>query len=272
MLRDLYRKGKYPFLTKQEHYDAYLLTRLPATQAAITAVLGQIREYRVRSLLDLGAGPGAGWLAAKQVFPHLETGTFIEADPKFIEIGKKMVEGGVWEKRDLRQPGTFLPHDLALMSYSLGEMESWNEVVLEAWKACQIVAVIEPGTPEGFRRILSVRDLLIQQGASVLAPCPHAKACPSNWCHFSVRLERSGEHRRAKGGLLGYEDEKFSYIVVGKEPRQLKSRIVRHPQKRKGHTVFELCTLNGLEKKVVTRSDASYKTLRKLDWGDTVDL
>src|SRR5207253_4137616 len=48
----------------------YLVTRLPATFAAISAVLRELKErvvdFRPRSLLDLGAGPGtAAWAASE---------------------------------------------------------------------------------------------------------------------------------------------------------------------------------------------------------------
>jgi ribosomal protein RSM22 (predicted rRNA methylase) len=270
MLREIYREGTYPFLTKKEHRDAYMLTRFPATSAAVLRVLQEIAAYPIESLLDLGAGPGTGWLAAKKVFPHLKQGTLIEGDPQFVEIGKKLAPEASWEKKDLREPCEFAPHDLGLMSYSMGEIREWQLVILQAWKACQIVVVIEPGTPVGFSRIRDVRDFLIAQGGHILAPCPHAKTCPGSWCHFSVRLERSREHRIAKGGTLGYEDEKFSYIIVAKESRELHNRILRHPQKKKGHVVFELCTEDGLKTQTVSRKERNYKTARKLEWGDTL--
>ena len=51
-----------------------------------------------------------------------------------------------------------------------------------------------------------------------------------------VRLPRSKLHRRAKGVELGYEDEKFSYAVLSREPvAKAAARIIRQPQVRSGH-------------------------------------
>src|SRR5690606_27604170 len=100
----------------------------------------------------------------------------------------------------------------------------------------------EPGTPAGYQRILAARDRLRQRGAALAAPCPHDAACPMagrDWCHFAVRLDRSRLHRHLKGAALGWEDEKFSYVVAvppgAPDPRRASARIVRRPRKETGH-------------------------------------
>ena len=40
----------------------------------------------------------------------------------------------------------------------------------------------------------------------------------ANWCHFAVRLARTSLHRDVKGARLGYEDEKYSFLVVSPDP------------------------------------------------------
>jgi ribosomal protein RSM22 (predicted rRNA methylase) len=94
----------------------------------------------------------------------------------------------------------------------------------------------------------------------------------SDWCHFAERIERSSLHRRLKQGALGYEDEKFSYLIVAKEPHSLpNARIVRHPQHHSGHTGLTLCTSKGsLEAMTVSRRTPElYKRVRKAEWGDS---
>ena len=77
----------------------------------------------------------------------------------------------------------------------------------------------------------------------------------------------------AKDGALGFEDEKFSYIIVSKESvSPCGPRILRPPQKRKGHVIFSLCTPDGLKNKVVSQKEKEiYKKSKKLDWGDVLE-
>src|SRR5579872_2978537 len=55
---------------------AYLATRMPATFAAVSAALQQLKHqmplFAPRSLLDLGAGPGTAAWASVQKFPTLD--------------------------------------------------------------------------------------------------------------------------------------------------------------------------------------------------------
>ena len=108
----------------------------------------------------------------------------------------------------------------------------------------------------------------------MIAPCPHENACPmsgGNWCHFAERLPRTSAHRQLKGADLGYEDEKYSYVVFARQPSALPgARVLRHPRKHSGHVELELCRPDGLRREAVSRKQgARYKQARKLDWGDT---
>ena len=70
-----------------------------------------------------------------------------------------------------------------------------------------------------------------------------------DWCHFSVRLPRLRGHRQAKGGTLGYEDEKFSYLAVARPAlaaQGVAARIIRPPIARKFEVELPVCTAEGL--------------------------
>ncbi len=109
---------------------------------------------------------------------------------------------------------------IVTVSYVLGELTDADRasVVTAAATAAQAVVIIEPGTPDGYARVIEARDRLITAGFHVAAPCPHSAACPivpgEDWCHFSARVARLLLHRQVKGGSLPYEDEKFSYVAA----------------------------------------------------------
>ena len=282
------KKDFYKSLSKKYHTDhikpltdeeveAYAVARMPATHAATSVVLQEVSQRiscHINSFLDLGAGLGTGYAVAKEVFPTIEKATLIEKNPKMIVKGKQIIEGewveGDISKRDLPKA------DLVLFSYSFGELseEAQIQALEKAWIAASVLVVIEPGTPRGFSHILKARSHLINLGGHMIAPCPYKGPCPmaekGDWCHFSVRLERTREHRHLKEGELGWEDEKFSYIAMGKEPaRPAKERILRHPQKRSGHVILELCP-DG--KKTISRKHKEfYKWARKAKWGDAIE-
>src|SRR5688500_11395154 len=78
------RERRAPVARSQSEILAYAASRLPATYAAITAVLGAVRELRPdwqpRTLLDLGAGPGTGLWSAAATWPSLERAVAVDAE------------------------------------------------------------------------------------------------------------------------------------------------------------------------------------------------
>lgn len=267
---------------------AYGVSRAPATFGAICASLDALCEVApdiaVASMTDLGSGPGTAVWAAAARFPALESATCVERDGGFIELGRELV--AAVESRSLPSISwvqasladlTIPPADLVVAAYSLGELpvDGAGDVVERAWKATRgALVIVEPGTTEGYSAIRRYRDRLISLGANVAAPCPHAGECPmagADWCHFAARVDRSSLHRRIKGGELGYEDEKYSYIAVTREPvAPAPARILRHPRKPPKVIELEICTPSGLRRAHVGkgRSEA-WHAARRVHWGDS---
>ena len=102
-------------------------------------------------------------------------------------------------------------------------------------------------------------------------------ACPlpaDDWCHFAVRLPRSRLHRQAKGVELGYEDEKFAYVALSREPvPPAAARIIRQPQVRSGHVNLVTCEPDGIRERTISRKQgALYKEARGVAWGDPLNV
>ena len=274
-------------LTDEERI-AYAAVRLPATAAALDAVLAATAIHarlEPASITDLGAGPGTVLWPALWRWPAIRRVTLIDRDPELLRLGLRLWERAapaagpeiVARTGDLTAPDASAA-DLVVVSYAVGEVQASRlpAVVDRALALARgAVAIVEPGTPAGYQRILAARDRLRERGAALAAPCPHDGRCPmagSDWCHFPARLDRSRLHRRLKQGELGWEDEKFSYVVAvpgpASPPRRAPARIVRRPRKDTGHVRLPLCALDGLREAVVTRGAAEYRAARDAEWGD----
>lgn len=292
-LSDRYRQQKKTdrFITTNEQRLAYMAVRMPATFAAVSKALSQLNEeFSPESLLDLGAGTGSAAWAATETFDSLKRVSLIEQDGNLIELGRRLAEesevlgSADWRLANLRGTPEFAPHDLMICSYSLGEIEAAaaGKTLNAAWQATkQILVIVEPGTTKGFATVRSAREQLIEAGAFLVAPCPHQAACPmppmgedeTDWCHFAARFDRTSLHRRLKGGSLGYEDEKFSYVAVAKQPVTLAAaRVLRHPLHHPGVIQLQLCAPDGLQTAKITKRDKEvWRRARKVDWGDGFD-
>jgi ribosomal protein RSM22 (predicted rRNA methylase) len=267
---------------------AYLATRLPATYAAISAACDAVAQMRPdfapRSLLDIGAGPGTAMWAAAQLWP-LSDAVMIERSAAIRALGKTLaasapVEKTAWEDIDLANGLSGRePRDLVVIGYVLNELEpaAADRLIDRSWDiAGDMLVIVEPGTPAGWRRILRARDRLLAAGASIIAPCPHAAACPlqePDWCHFSRRVARSRMHRLAKQADVPWEDEKFSYLAVARRSGLfIEGRVIAPTRAASGRVTLKLCRNDGsaAERLVTRREGAIYKAARRLGWGDAM--
>ena len=211
--------------------------------------------------------------------------TLVDRDPELLQLGVRLWRhdgAGSGPAVDVRTgdlAGADAPAaDVVVLSYAIGELaETRAAQAIERALALAsgALVVIEPGTPPGFARIRAARDRLIASGATIAAPCPHEAACPmagGDWCHFAVRLERSRAHRQSKHAALGWEDEKFAYVVAVRDASLLRARaggrILRRPHKGTGHVRLALCAPGGLTDAVVTRRAPAYREARDAAWGD----
>lgn len=266
---------------------AYLATRLPATYAAVRASMESAAElapdFAPKSLLDVGAGPGTALWAASDCWPSLEQAVMLETSPSIRALGEELsrhsrLQTIEWRAGDvtrgLAETGQF---DLVTLAYVLDELSPDDGLVLveKLWQATAgMLVVVEPGTPAGWRRMMAVRQRLIEKGAHLAAPCAHKATCPitaPDWCHFSRRVARSRLHRLAKGGEVPWEDEKYIYLAATRFPVvAADARVLAPPKMSSGRIELKLCLADGtVEEKLVTKRDGEgYRRARRLDWGD----
>ncbi|MFE5240047.1 MULTISPECIES: small ribosomal subunit Rsm22 family protein [unclassified Streptomyces] len=277
-----------PVLRDRSDVAAYAAYRMPATFEAVRSCLAALREaapdWTPATHTDVGGGTGAASWAVAGAWEGPRTTVLDWAEPA-LALGRELaaasgspgLRAAAWERARIGKELELAPTDLVTVSYVLKELrpEDRGALVDAAAAAGQAVVIVEPGTPDGYERVIEARDRLIAAGLSVAAPCPHDGACPiergKDWCHFSARVSRSSLHRQVKGGSLSHEDEKFSYVVATRFPvLPAAARVVRRPQIRKGQVLLELCTRDdGLERATVTKRHGElYRAARDIAWGD----
>ncbi|MCK9914158.1 small ribosomal subunit Rsm22 family protein [Microbacteriaceae bacterium K1510] len=292
-ISETYRSGGGSSVIRtQDDSLAYALVRMPATYAAVRAALTQaidvVPDFAPRSLLDVGAGPGTASWAAADAWPSLERITLIDSNPRLLDLAEEFRQAPGAPQAGLSAMrgniadalGQASAADVVMASYVLTEMAIEAAVVSAAalWRLAEkLLVIVEPGTPDGFKRILRYRDLLLAQGASIIAPCSHESICPlstgDRWCHFSARLPRSRDHLLTKGASVPFEDEKFSYLVAGKgfDERGRGRRILATPRVGKAAISLTLCAPEAPADITIARGDKdAYKAAKRLDWGDAL--
>jgi ribosomal protein RSM22 (predicted rRNA methylase) len=268
---------------------AYLAVRLPATYAAVRASFAAIKQARPdfapKTVLDIGAGPGTALWAAADCWPGLADALLIEASPVFRNFGEELARGAplphiTWRNADVTTEAIdCAPRDLVTLAYALNELalQVRQPVLQRLWQmTADTLVIVEPGTPAGWQRIVAARAELIEAGAHVLAPCPHAHACPlepPDWCHFAERVARSRLHRLAKDAELPWEDEKFSYVAVSRRPSSSSAaRVIARTRKGSGRITLKLCREDGSagEQFFSRRDGTSFKRAWRSDWGSVL--
>ncbi|MFE9672991.1 small ribosomal subunit Rsm22 family protein [Streptomyces sp. NPDC006259] len=276
-----------PILRDRADVAAYAAYRMPATfeavRSALEAFADAVPDWTPGSHVDVGGGTGAATWAVGATWPGRRPVTVLDWAEPALAVGRELaashpaLEQARWQRARIGSALTLDPTDLVTVSYVLNELSAPDRAALvdTAAAAAQAVVIVEPGTPDGYGRIIEARTRLIAAGFGVAAPCPHSAACPmvpgEDWCHFSARVSRSSLHRQVKGGSLSYEDEKFAYVAAARFPVDpAPSRVVRRPQIRKGQVLLDLCEAEErLARTTVTKRHGDlYKAARDADWGD----
>ncbi|KAI8095817.1 mitochondrial small ribosomal subunit Rsm22-domain-containing protein [Thamnidium elegans] len=288
---------------------AYAAGVLPSTYAAVTNVMKEISnrvsDFRPRSMLDFGTGPGTAIWAAKEHF-KLEKCVGVDLSEDMLRVAEQIEESIKLEdstpvefKRFLSVDPKAPKTDLVVSSFTLGDISSaalQKSTVEQLWEQTgDMLVLIDRGTPVGFSNIVRARQWILDMegtNAHVVAPCPHDKACPllfspeakpnDLWCHFSQRVQRPSFLMKTKHSKFNTEDSKYSYVVLRRGERPTKStsiesqayhwpRLVQPPLKKNGHIVMDTCSTTGeIQRMVIPKSQGKipYRDARKAMWGD----
>jgi len=179
---------------------AYALVRMPATYAAVAACIDTLQvarpDFSPASMIDLGAGPGTATFAAAEALPSLARFALTDTNERLHALAHVLMRGserlrGVQYK--LSSVRAFLngvdDADLVVASYVVGEFAEADRLALAElmWqRARDVLLIVEPGTPDGYQRIIAMRDRLIAEGAHVVRSEERrvGKECRSRWSPY----------------------------------------------------------------------------------------
>ena len=301
--------GTSSTITTADDALAYAFVRMPATFAAVAACLDALTKARAdfspASLIDVGAGPGTASWAAADTFASLQHFALADTNEHLRTLATTLMRKSQRLQRADYRGGSaraFLngagEADLVIASYMIGEIAPDERGALAAlmWQRTRdVLLIVEPGTPDGYERIIALRGHLIALGAHTVAPCPHDRECPlstahvpekwepvfrtghapeqRDWCHFSRRLPRSRDHKLLKDAEVPFEDEKFSYVALSRTPPARRAaRVLARPSQSKAAITAKLCMEGGVSAVTIPRRDKNaFAGARRWRWGDAVD-
>lgn len=246
---------------------AYLLFYWPVSYAQARSTLSELTS-RPRAVLDLGSGPGP------LAFAALDAGatSVVAADRSkpALDLARALAteagEGLATREWSPEKPIPDGKFDLITMGHVVNELYNGQilpraallEKILERVNANGSLVVLEPALRETSRALLQVRDVLVEKGYAIRAPCLWRGACPalvkdSDWCHAerSWRMPKLVEELARAAGLHK-ESLKMSYLIVAPKgeawpavPEGQLFRIVSEPLPGKGRSRMMGCGPEG---------------------------
>ncbi|MCB0420675.1 MAG: hypothetical protein KDD61_06750 [Bdellovibrionales bacterium] len=237
------------------HRAAYLAYFMPLNSLRAQSLIEEGQRHSfwegLSQWLDFGSGLGAmDWaFQNSSVLPFHET-YFVEKGLQAQDLHQKLLPRRKENRCWLTQPTKLKSIDSTLItfSYSLNELGHLPDWALQAEALC----IVEPSTKEDGRKLLSIRQQLIDSGFSIWAPCVHQMACPlltqshRDWCHHRVAIElpeslqQIEKHLPMKNRTLTY-----SYLLARKTSAPAFSsntiRVIGDTLKEKGKTRQLIC-------------------------------
>ena len=230
---------------------AYLCYYLPLNAARLTAVIteGEKRGFfdGLEDVLDFGAGLATASLSlsAARKFRY----TLIEraAEPqRLIEKHFPFFKAHEWTRTFNSQRVGNGKKTLALFSYSLTELNDVPEWAHD----CEAIMIAEPSTQQDGRKLLALRQKLIEKGYYAWAPCTHQNACPllsqskTDWCHDRIFFNAPAWFQKMEEQLpMKNRTLTTSYLLMRKtKPSEIHAaRVVGDTLKEKGKDRQMIC-------------------------------
>lgn len=276
---------------------AYLMFYWPVSYAQARQAIGEL-PFKPRAVLDLGSGPGPVAFAAMDAGANAVTAA--DRSEPALKLARELATEAeealatrAWDPLE----GQKLPEgefDFITMGHVLNELHGAGadavpkraalvESILDRLKPKGTLLILEPALRDTTRRLLQVRDAMVQKGYAIRAPCMFRGNCPalvkeSDWCHADRewQMPRVVEELARTAGLHK-ESLKMSYLALapkGEAWRELPEgrlfRIVSEPLEGKGRARYIGCGAEGriglaMQQKHETPENRAFFRLRRGD-------
>ncbi|MGZ3775089.1 MAG: small ribosomal subunit Rsm22 family protein [Pseudobdellovibrionaceae bacterium] len=232
---------------------AYLCYYLPLNATRIQKILeeGIHRNFfaDIEHVIDFGAGLATASLVLHQNndFKFLLVEKALEPQ-KIIENYFTYFKAEEWRRTfgtsNLKEP----QKTLAVFSYSLTELAEIPEWAYQ----CEALMLIEPSTQQDGRKLLQLRQKLLDKGYHVWAPCTHEGPCSlltqskHDWCHDRVHFDAPDWFQKMEEQLpMKNRTLTMSYLLMRKTPPKrlsaMTARIVGDRLEEKGKDRQMIC-------------------------------
>jgi hypothetical protein len=265
-----------------ELYDLIYAQRIGWKWEAVLQQLSNVGwKPCAEQLLDWGCGTGiasrrvAAWSGIQRIglFDQSPLATAF-AREKHLEEKREMF---FWNEKNVFETPT-----LFLISHVLSELSDTelHELATLAARASEVIWV-EPGSHELSRKLGSVRNIFINAGHHLIAPCVHNQPCPMfeqknshDWCHFFAPppteiFQSSLWHEASRELGIDLRSLPYSYLAFSRHhhPSAIgsKERLIGYPRALKAHGKILCCGTSGLCERTLQKRDnpALFKRLIK---------
>ena len=240
-----------------EAYDAVFARRI---QWKWQSVLRELEDLRIDippgRVLDYGSGTGVASESMGQLFKR-EYLIFDRSQRAMLFTQRKLEKLGV----SCAQVNSYeeKPYDTFIASHIFSELEEAECIkVTKAAEKAQFLILVDAGTPAVSKKLVKLRDELLQRSWFVVAPCTHMNLCPTgkseaDWCHFFAKTPSfvftdSSWGKLAKELNIDLRSLPLSYLVMSKTPQELHGadRLIGRLKKNGQETLFHSCGAKGL--------------------------
>lgn len=175
---------------------AYLCYYLPLNAARLQGLIAEANKRNffsgIEYVVDFGAGLATAslTLAEEHSFKFKLVEKAVEPQ-KIIEKYFPHFKAEEWHRSFNASKLKDAKKTLAVFSYSLTELSDIPDWAYQ----CEALMLVEPSTQQDGRKLLHLRQKLIEKGYHVWAPCTHESPCPlltqskHDWCHDRIHFD-----------------------------------------------------------------------------------